>query len=145
MKSLYWSIDCLPGLQQSEQKLLQAHGIVNTEQLLSQGSSLAAQEELAIKLQLNLQYIKKWLALADLARVPSIGCQYCGLVLHSGIVSVAQLTQTPFPRLHRQIVRLQVATLRQKGTPPSVAQVKQWVEEAKSICHYAEQPRKTDR
>ena len=138
MKSLYWSIDCLPGLQQPEQELLKAHGVNNTQQLLSRGNGLAAQQKLAIELKLNLQYIKKWIALADLARVPSIGCQYCGLVLHSGIASVVQLTQTPFPRLHRQVVRLQVATLRQKGTPPSVAQVKQWVEEAKLICHHGD-------
>jgi hypothetical protein len=54
-------------------------------------------------------------------------------VLHSGIVSVVQLTQTPFPRLHRQIVRLQIATLGKKENLLSLLQVKQWVEEAKLI------------
>ncbi|NEO63853.1 MAG: DUF4332 domain-containing protein, partial [Moorea sp. SIO4G2] len=41
------------------------------------------------------QYVNKWVALADLARIPSIGCQYCGLVLHAGICSLTQLAQTP--------------------------------------------------
>ncbi|GAB4552447.1 MAG: hypothetical protein Tsb0014_46260 [Pleurocapsa sp.] len=133
MKSVYWSIDKLPGLQPQDRQLLKENGITNTQQLLNRGGNLAAKENLAQELQLSLQYIMKWIALADLARVPSIGCQYCGLVLHSGIVSVAQLAQTPFPRLHRQIVRLQVATLGKKGDIPSLAQVKQWVQEAKLI------------
>ena len=68
-----------------------------------------------------------------MARIPSVGNQYCGLLLHAGIISVAQLAQTPFARLHRQITRLQVATIRRKDLIPPVEQVKQWVEQAKVL------------
>ncbi len=135
MQPLYWSIERLPGLNQGEQNLLKAHGIISTQQLLERVNTSQAQEHLAVQLKLNLRYIKKWAALADLARVPSIGCQYCGLLLHSGIVSVSQLAQTPVHRLHRQILRLQVATLHRKDLSPSVNDVKRWVEEARLLAN----------
>ncbi len=134
MQPIYWSIERLPGLNQSEQDLLKTHGIITTQELLERAKTPQAQERLAVQLKLNLNYVRKWAALADLARVPSIGCQYCGLLLHSGIVSVSQLARTPFHRLHRQVLRLHVATLHRKDLSPAVNDVKQWVEEAKLLA-----------
>lgn len=133
MQSQYWSIDLLPGLKLPEQKLLQSQGIKDTKELIKRSSSPRLRQDLAIKLKLNQKYIQKWAALADLARIPSVGHQYCGLLLHAGIVSVHQLTQTPFPQLHRQIIRLQVATLHRKDLSPTIDQVKRWVDEAKLL------------
>lgn len=133
MKPLYWPIDRLPGMRRSQIILLQKHNITNTQELLELTKNSDSKQALARKLQLNQKYINKWVALADLARLPSVGDRYCGLLLHGGIISVAQLTQTPFNHLHRQIVRLQVATLQRKDLAPSVEQVKQWVEEAKLL------------
>jgi Domain of unknown function (DUF4332) len=136
MQSSYWSLDKLPGLDLQEQKLLKKQGITTTKELLFQANDKQHREELAGRLKINLKYINKWVALADLARIPSINYQYCGLVLHSGIGSVSQLTQTPFHRLHRQVARLQIATFQSKDLTPSIEQVKQWVEQARSICSY---------
>ncbi len=133
MKSRYWSIDCLPGLMLPEQSLLKSEGIGDTKELLKRTKTLESKQSLASKLKLNQKHINKWIALADLARIPSVGSQYCGLLLHAGIVSVNQLIQTPFPLLHRRIVRLQVATLQRKDLSPTVEQVKRWVEEAKML------------
>ncbi len=133
MKSQYWSIDCLPGLRLPEQKLLKSEHIEDTQELLKRTKTLELKQRLASKLKLNQKHINKWIALADLARIPSIGKQYCGLVLHAGVASVPQLAETPFPRLHRQIVRLQIATLRRKDLSPTIEQVKKWVEEAKML------------
>ncbi len=133
MKSKYWSIDRLPGIMRSQIELLEKNNITDTKILLKLTRSPESKQALASKLQLNQKYISKWVALADLARIPSVGDKYCGLLLHGGIISVAQLTQTPFHRLHRQIVRLQVATLQRKDLSPSVEQVKKWVEEAKLL------------
>lgn len=133
MKSIYWSIDLLPGLMLPEQEALKAQGIEDTQKLLERTKTPELKIDLASKLKLNQQQLRKWIALADLGRIPSVGSQYCGLVLHGGAVSVAQLAQTPFHRLHRQISRLQVATLGRKDLTPPVGQVKQWVEEAKTL------------
>ena len=133
MQPHYWSIEQLPGVKQQEQELLKSHGIISTRELIEQANSPHKQEILAAQLKLNLKHIQKWVALADLARLPSVGCQYCGLILHSGVISVFQLAQTPFHLLHRQVMRLQVATLHRKDLSPSVDLVKRWVEEAKLL------------
>ncbi|NET88561.1 MAG: DUF4332 domain-containing protein [Kamptonema sp. SIO1D9] len=125
----YWSIEELPGLSAKERSLLASHKINTTQDLLAHAST-AQQQELAADLQIHGQYVKKWVAMADLASISSVGCQYCGLILHAGIASVAQLAQTPVHRLHRQILRLQVATMQRKDLCPSVDEVQKWVEEA---------------
>ncbi len=133
MQPHYWSIDKLPGLPENEQRLLQNLGIVTTQDLLNRANTPQAKQTLASLLQINIKYVNKWVALADLARLPSVGCQYCGLLLHAGIASVKQLAQTPIHRLHPQIMRLHVATMQRKDLCPSVDMVKQWIQEAKLI------------
>jgi Domain of unknown function (DUF4332) len=128
-----WSVEQLPGL--SEQDKLQLHncGIHSTKELVQEGKTLQTRTELAGKLQMHLNYINKWIALADLARVPSVGTNYCGLLLHAGVASVVQLAQIPTHRLHKQILRLQVATMQRSDLCPAVDMVQQWVQEAKVI------------
>ncbi len=133
MKSQYWSIDQLPGLSETDIALLQNYGIVNTKQLLEKANTLQSKQQLALDLQINILYLSKWIALADLARIPDVGCQYCGLLLHSGIVSVIQLKQNPVHRVHRQIVKLQVATLQRQNLCPSVGLVQKWIQQATLI------------
>jgi len=137
MQSQYWSIDRLPGMMRSQVQLLEKNNIGDTKKLLQLTTTLESKKALANQLGVNQKYVNKWIALADLARLPSVGDKYCGLLLHAGIVSVVQLTQTPFHRLHRQVVRLQVATLQRKDLSPPVEQVKRWVEEAKLLQNTA--------
>ncbi|MBU7584496.1 MAG: DUF4332 domain-containing protein [Nostoc sp. TH1S01] len=133
IQSSDWPIEQLPGLSQEEQSQLQICGIKTTRSLFHQGKTLEARLALASKLQVHLQYVNKWVALADLSRIPSVGTQYCGLLLHAGIGSVAQLVQTPSHRLHRQIMRLQVATLQRRDLCPSIELVQQWSQQAKGV------------
>jgi hypothetical protein len=133
MRSRYWKIETLPGLSQEQQTLLQGYGITNTKQLLASASTPEAKQALASQLQIHSQYVNKWVALADLARIPSVGCQYCGLLLHSGITSVVQLVQTPIPRLHQLILKLHVGTMQRKDLCPTVDVVQQWILEARAI------------
>ncbi len=133
MESRYWSIEQLPGLSKQQQAQLQECDITTTKQLLEKASTKELKQALANQLQINIQYVNKWVALADLARIPSVGCQYCGLLLHSGIASVYQLTQTPVHRLHQQIMRLQVATMQRQDLCPAVEVVQKWVQQARSL------------
>lgn len=128
-----WPIEQLPGLSQQEQSQLQSCGIATTGELIKQGTTLEAKVALANKLQVHLQYVNKWIALADLARIPSVGTQNCGLLLHAGVGSVAQLAQTPTHRLHQQILRLQVATMQRRDLCPAIEQVQQWSQQAKIV------------
>ena len=128
-----WPIEKLPGLSKTNQEQLKSLGINNTQDLLKITKTKENKQHLANQLKCQLQLINKWAALADLARVPSVGCDYCGLILHSGIISVNQLSQTSVSFLHRQILKLQVATLQRKDLCPSTDVVKTWINEAKII------------
>jgi Domain of unknown function (DUF4332) len=132
-KSQSWSIAHLPGLSLQDQALLLQYGIQTTQQLLQQTRTPGQKQALASQLQTHLQRVVKWSALADLARVPAVGCQYCGLLLHAGISSPAQLAQTPLSRLHQQILKLHVAMMQRQDLCPSLDQVAQWIEQAKWI------------
>ena len=133
IQSRDWPIEQLPGLSHEEQSQLQNYGITSTVTLVKQGKTLESRLALANQLQIHLQYVNKWMALADLARIPSVGTQYCGLLLHAGIGSVVQLAQTPTHRLHQQIMRLQVATMQRRDLCPAIELVQQWSQQAKIV------------
>jgi hypothetical protein len=128
-----WPIQDLPGLSPEEQAQLQNCGINTTEELIKRGKTPEERIELAGKLQVNLHSVNKWVVLAGLARVPSVGTQYCGILLHAGVISIAQLAQTPTHRLHRQVMRLQVSTLHSRDLCPAVELVQQWSHQAQAM------------
>lgn len=130
LRSQNWAIQALPGLNADNQAKLLEQGIATTFQLYRQTTTPEQRATLANQLQIHPQYIAKWAALADLSRLPSVGCDYCGLLLHAGIASPGQLAQMPFHQVHQQIVKLHVALLNQTDFCPSLGQVKQWVQEA---------------
>lgn len=128
-----WPVKDLPGLSLEEQAQLKNCGINTTEELITRGKTPEERIILAGKLQVDLHSVNKWVVLAGLARVPSVGTQYCGMLLHAGVISIAQLAQTPTHRLHRQVMRLQVSTLHSRDLCPAVELVQQWSHQAQAM------------
>jgi predicted flap endonuclease-1-like 5' DNA nuclease len=128
-----WSIGDLPGLNSVEQKLLQELGITTTGQLLAIAPDAITKQQLAVKLCFKIQYVNKLVALADLARLAGVGCQYNGLLLHTGIISVKQLAQMPAHKIHQQLLKLHVATLQRRDLCPDLAQVQGWIKQAREL------------
>jgi hypothetical protein len=128
-----WAIGDLPGVSNPERISLEKLGITTTRELLSVAPDAATKLQLAIDLGTKIQYVNKLVALADLARLPSVGCQYNGLLLHTGIVSVKQLAQMPAHKLHQQILRLHVATLQRRDLCPQLERVQTWIKQARDI------------
>lgn len=135
LKPCDWPIGQLPGLSDRNQLQLEKYGITTTQQLLQAVNTPNRKIELARRLQLHIHHIQKWVALADLARIPSVGCQYPGLLLHAGISSTAQLAQMPIHTLHKQILRLQVATLQRRDLCPAVEEIAKWIQQARQLAH----------
>lgn len=131
-----WPIAHLPGLSKENQSQLEECSITTTGQLIRMTKTQAAKVLLANQLQINIQYVNKWVAMANLARIPSVGCQYCGLLLHAGVASPAQLAQMPVERLHQQILRLHVATMQRNDLTPSVDRVQKWVQQARLVSSH---------
>jgi predicted flap endonuclease-1-like 5' DNA nuclease len=130
-----WSISDLPGLLNAEQILLLELGITTTGQLLAIAPDPATKQQLAINLGVRIQSVNKLVALADLARLPGVGCQYNGLLLHTGIISVKQLAQMPPHKIHQQLLRLHVATLQRRDLCPDLATVQGWIKQAQVISN----------
>jgi hypothetical protein len=133
VRSQNWRLQDLPGLSDEQQKQLWNYGIQTTLQLYHQTNTPAKRDALARHLQLHPQYISKWAAMADLARVPAIGCHYCGLLLHAGIASPQQLALMPVHRVHRQLLRFQVAQLQRPDLCPSLEEVQIWIEQSQQL------------
>ena len=137
IKSQSWSIEKLPGLSQKDQILLRENGINTTRKLLEITQTSEEKVILASQLKINVQSVKKWVALADLARVPTVGCEYCGLLLHGGIVSVSQLSQTSVHKLHQQILKLQISTMQRRDLSPALDLVNKWIQQAQFLSLYS--------
>jgi len=97
------------------------------------GRSRSQQEALAAALGMRWQFLYKWLVFADLARISGIGCQYCGLIVHSGVGSIEQLAQTSVGKLHEGIKRLQVQTLQRTDLCPSLQEMSSWIKQAQQL------------
>lgn len=128
-----WPVLELPGLSQIDcQKLLEC-GITTTAELMAATRTPETKQALASRLQVHTHHVSKWVAMAELSSIPSVSCQYCGLLLHAGIASVSQLAQTPVHRLHQQILRLHVATMQRRDLCPSVEEVQGWIKQAQML------------
>lgn len=128
--SLGWPLDCIPGLALEDCRKLQSAGLFTTASLLKQTRTPQQVQQLAAQLKMPDRWVRKWKALAELSELPSVGYQYCGLLLHGGVASVAQLALMQTHTLHRQILRLQVTVLQRRDLCPSPGVVAQWIQEA---------------
>ena len=126
-----WLIIDLPGLDPNLGRDLDEAGLTETKQILE--LSNAQQIALATSLGHHPRHIQKVVAMANLAQLSSVGCDYCGLLLHAGIISVAQLALTPVSQLHRSVLRLHVAVLQRNDLTPTVDRVQRWVTQAKHL------------
>lgn len=129
----WWPLAQLPGLSAKDLLQLQELGLVDTRSLLRSAASRDQQRAIAAQLQLHEHHVRKWVALADLARVPSVGLDHCGLLLHSGIISTVQLAQQPAHKLHQQVLRLHVRELQQRNLCPDLGKVTRWILQAREV------------
>ncbi|MGB3136351.1 MAG: DUF4332 domain-containing protein [Nodosilinea sp.] len=123
----------LPGLSSTHAQTMTQLGLTGTDHLRRYGSSLARRQALAKKMQVPLRYVTKWVVLANLAQVPAVGCQFSGLLLHAGVVSVPQLANCTAQELYVRLRRLHVATLQRNDLSPTADQVSLWIQQAKGI------------
>jgi hypothetical protein len=129
----FWPMADLPGINADDCRRLDELGLGTTRLFIGQSRSPEDQAGLAQKLQLHPHHIQKWRALASLAVVPSVGCEYAGLLLHAGVASVGQLGNLVPGQLYRQVLRLQVAVFRRRDRCPNAAVVDLWIQQAKQL------------
>lgn len=137
MATLAYPLDQLPGLSSTHAQGMTQLGLTSTEHLRRYGATAAHRQTLAKKMQVPLRYVTKWVILAELARVPAVGCQSSGLLLHAGIISVVQLADSTAQGLYTRLRRLHVATLQRNDLCPTPDQVSLWIQQAKALARSA--------
>lgn len=133
MKGKDWPIAQLPRLDETTRSRLAALSLNTTHDLLHKAQTAQGKAAIARHLQQQPQQVSRWVIMADFARLESVGCQYCGLILHAGVGSIAQLSQMHPHQLHRQILRLQVSLFQRKDYCPPVETVQKWILEARQL------------
>lgn len=135
MPTPVYPLEALPGMTSEYASQLSRLGLTNTQQLSRLGQFPDRCRALAAALHLPQRYITKWIVLSNLARVPSVGCDYNGLLLHAGISSVEQLAQSSTQVLYPRIKRLYVSTMQRSDLCPSPDQVTLWIQHAKTALN----------
>lgn len=128
-----WPVSQLPGLSHENAVQLRGLGIETTQDLLKHTRLPQSLQNTANKLRLAPKHLKKWTALASLAQLPSVGCQHCGLILHSGIATIVQLSTAAPGSLYSQVLKLHTATMRRSDLCPTPDKVVCWIQDAKQF------------
>ena len=125
-----WPLDKIPGISVEDCHKLQSAGLHTTKLLLQQSRTDEQRRQLAAQLKMPERWVRKWTALAEFSELPSVGYQYCGLLLHAGVISIEQLATTQVHILHRHVLRLQVTVLQRRDLCPTPGMITQWISEA---------------
>ena len=119
------------GMQATLAEKLVATGVKTSEDLLQAGKTPAGRKELAGKVGVDPKEILEVLNRADLARVKGIGEIYSNLLENAGVDTVAEMAKRVPANLHAKL-----AEQAQKGDArraPTLAQVEDWVKQAKEL------------
>ncbi len=107
-------------------------GIKTTDQLLERVADKKGRQELAETLGVSEKLVLNWANRADLFRVKGIGEEYSDLLEAAGVDTVPELAQRNPENLHKKLLEVN-AQKKLVRRPPSLNQVKSWVEQAKEM------------
>ena len=122
----------IPGINETIEAKLNAAGINNVNDLLAEGATRQAREEMASRSGLSAAQISKFVYCADLFRVTGIGGQTAALLEAAGIDSVAELSRSSASNLQ---VKLQQVSDGKKPSAklPTEKELAEWIAEAKTL------------
>lgn len=111
------------------QKLL-AVGIKTTADLLEQGKSRKARQELVEKSGISATLVLKWVNMADIMRISGIGEEYSELLEKAGVDTVKELRNRIPEHLHQAMAEANKVHKLVRRLP-HLSEVEKWVKEAK--------------
>lgn len=122
----------IEGIGPTYKKKLKEEGIGTTKDLLEAGSTRQGRRELAEKTGISEKLILEWVNLADLFRIKGVGEEYSDLLEEAGVDTVVELSRRNPENLHAKIVEINDEKKLVRRTPTR-NQVKEWVEQAKTM------------
>jgi len=125
-------IEDIEGIGPTYAKKLVAAGIKTTEDLLDAGATANGRKEVAEKTGISETLILEWVNLSDLMRIKGVGEEYSDLLEEAGVDTVAELAQRNPDNLCAKIMEINEAK-KLVRRPPTLENVKSWVEQAKKL------------
>jgi predicted flap endonuclease-1-like 5' DNA nuclease len=125
-------IEEIEGIGATYAKKLADVGIRTTDELLNACATPKQRKDLAEKTGIAAKLILEWTNLADLFRIKGVGEQYSDLLEEAGVDTVAELAKRVPENLHAKMLETNTAKNLVKR-PPTLSNVKDWVEQAKSL------------
>jgi predicted flap endonuclease-1-like 5' DNA nuclease len=119
-------------------KKLNDNNIYTTTDLLEAGATPDKRKELSQKTEISGQNLLRWINMADLFRIKGVGEEYSDLLEASGVDTVVELSKRIPENLHAKMLQVN-AEKNLVRRPPTLNDVDQWVQEAKSLprkIHY---------
>lgn len=111
---------------------LEAAGIHTVEALLEAANTPAKRKNLAEKTGISETLILEWANLADLFRIHGIGEEYSDLLEEAGVDTVVELARRNPENLFHTLAEIN-AEKNLVRRLPSLGQVRDWVEQAKTL------------
>jgi predicted flap endonuclease-1-like 5' DNA nuclease len=127
----------IEGIGSTYAKKLNAQGIKTTDDLLETGGTKQGRKELSDKTGISETVILEWVNMADLFRIKGIGEEYSDLLKEAGVSTVVELARRNSENLHQTIVGYN-QTKKLVRRPPSLTQVIDWIEQAKTLPRMVE-------
>jgi predicted flap endonuclease-1-like 5' DNA nuclease/predicted DNA-binding transcriptional regulator len=106
--------------------------INTTADLLEAGATPAKRKELAQKTGISDKLILRWINMADLFRIKGVGEEYSDLLEAAGVDTVVELAKRVPENLHVKMLEVN-AEKNLVRRPPALSDVKQWIQEAKTL------------
>lgn len=125
-------VEDIEGIGHKYGEMLRKEGINSPSKLLAAGSTVKGRRELAQKTGIDDGRILKWVNLCDLCRISGISTQYSELLEAAGVDTVKELRNRRADNLAGKMQEVNAARKLVRVTP-SLKNVSNWVEQAKSI------------
>ncbi|HDQ07019.1 MAG TPA: DUF4332 domain-containing protein [Candidatus Bathyarchaeota archaeon] len=111
---------------------LNSIGIYTTNDLLEAGGTRIGRQEISEKSGISETLILEWVNLSDLMRIKGVGEEYSDLLEEAGVDTVVELAQRNPDNLCAKIMEINEAK-KLVRRPPTLENVKSWVEQAKKL------------
>jgi predicted flap endonuclease-1-like 5' DNA nuclease len=122
----------IEGVGKADAQKLEAAGISTAGALVKQGADPQGRRAIAAQTGISDSLILRWLNHIDLFRIKGVGDEYANLLVAAGVRTVRQLARRNPKKLCQKMVKLNQAE-RLVRKLPSLAQVKDWVAQAKRL------------
>ena len=126
------TLTTLEGIGPAYEAKLKTAGISSCELLLEMGATPKGRAQIVETSGLGKSQIQKFVNHADLCRIKGVGGEYSELLEASGVDTVPELAQRNPEHLASKMTELN-AEKKLVRSPPSVAEVKRWILQAKEL------------